>query len=114
MVIRNPIVVGSGGNTENVPVTFNYGPAIIYCYYSTIENGSIIEKHLDVSGQTISAAKGSIIIAFTDPTYDALLNASGVRTIATFYNVPGEDMDISEFPVVSARTVTVRVYEATG
>lgn len=25
-----------------------------------------------------------------------------------------EDMDISEFPVVSAQTVTVRVYEATG
>ena len=113
-MIQNPSVAGSGGNTENVPVTFDYGPAYVYCYYSTIENGSVIEKHLDVSGQTISAAKGSIIIAFTDPTYNVLLNASGVRTIATFYNVPGEDMDISEFPVVSAQTVTVRVYEATG
>lgn len=113
-MIQNPSVAGSGGNTENVPVTFNYGPAHVYCYYSTIENGSIVEKHLDVSGQTISAAKGSIIIAFTDPSYNVLLNASGVRTIATFYNVPGEDMDISEFPVVSAQTVTVRVYEATG
>lgn len=114
MVIRNPIVVGSGGNTENVPVTFNYGPASVYCYYSTIENGSIIEKHLDVSGQTISAAKGSIIVAFTTTSYEVLLNASGARTIATFYNVPGEDMDIGEFTVVSTQTFTVRVYEATG
>lgn len=113
-MIQNPSVAGSEGNAENVSVAFKYGPAVVYCYYSTIENGSIIEKHLDVSGQTISAAKGSIIIAFTDPTYNVLLNASGVRTIATFYNVPGEDMDISEFPVVSAQTVTVRVYEATG
>lgn len=113
-MIQNPSVAGSGGNAENVPVTFNYGPAYVYCYYSTIENGSIIEKHLDVSGQTISAAKGSIIIAFTDSAYDVLLNASGVRTIATFYNVPGEDMDIGEFTVVSTQTFTVRVYEATG
>lgn len=113
-MIQNPSVAGSGGNVENVSVAFSYGPAAVYCYYSTIENGSIIEKHLNVSGQTISAAKGSIIIAFTDPAYNVLLNASGVRTIATFYNVPGEDMDISEFPVVSAQTVTVRVYEATG
>lgn len=114
MVIRNPIVVGSGGNTENVPVTFNGVPAPVYCYYSTIENGSIIEKHLNVSGQTISAAKGSIIIAFTYRTYMVSLNASGVRTIATFDNVPGEDMDIGEFTVVSTQTFTVRVYEATG
>lgn len=113
-MIVNPSVAGSGGNAENVPVTFNYGPEAVYCYYSTIENGSIIEKHLGVSGQTISAAKGSIIVAFTTTPYDVLLNASGVRTIATFYNVPGEDMDISEFPVVSAQTVTVRVYEETG
>lgn len=113
-MIQNPSVAGSGGNAENVLVTFKYGRAAVYCYYSTIENGSIVEKHLDVSGQTISAAKGSIIIAFTDHAFDFSLNASGVRTIATFYNVPGEDMDISEFPVVSAQTVTVRVYEATG
>ena len=117
-MIQNPSVAGSGGNAENVSVAFNYlyryRPEA-YCYYSTIiENGSVVEKRLDVSGQTISAAKGSTIIAFTDPTYNVLLNASGVRTIATFYNVPGEDMDISEFPVVSAQTVTVRVYEATG
>lgn len=113
-MIQNPSVAGSGGNAENVSVAFSYGPAAVYCYYSTIENGSIVEKHLDVSGQTVSAAKGSIIVALTTTTYDALLNASGVRTIATFHNVPGEDMDISEFPVVSAQTFTVRVYEATG
>lgn len=113
-MIQNPSVAGNRGNVENVSVTFNYGPASVFCYYSTIENGSIVEKNSNVSGQTISAAKGSIIIAFTIPTYDVLLNASGVRTIATFYNVPGEDMDISGFPVVSVQTVTVRVYEATG
>lgn len=113
-MIQNPSVAGSGGNTENVLVTFKYAPVPVYCYYSTIENGSIIEKHLDVSGQTISAAKGSIIIAFTPTAYDVLLNARGVRTIATFYNVPGEDMDIGEFTVVSRQTFTVRVYEATG
>lgn len=113
-MIQNPSVAGNRGNVENVSVAFKNGPTAVYCYYSTIENGSIIEKHLYVAGKTISAAKGSIIIAFTDPTYNVLLNASGVRTIATFYNVPGEDIDISEFPVVSAQTVTVRVYEATG
>ena len=113
-MIQNPSVAGSGGNAENVSVAFNYGPAAVYCYYSTIENGSIVEKHLNVSGQTVSAAKGSIIVAFTTTTYDVLLNVRGARTIATFYNVPGEDMDISEFPVVSAQAVTVRVYEATG
>lgn len=113
-MIQNPSVAGSGGNAENVSVTFSYGPAAVYCYYSTIENGSIVEKRLDVSGQTVSAAKGSIIVAFTTTTYDVLLNASGVRTIATFYNVPGEDMDISEFTIVSTQTFTVRVYEATG
>ena len=113
-MIQNPSVAGSGGNAENVSVAFNYGPAVVYCYYSTIENGSIVEKHLNVSGQTISAAKGSIIVAFTTTAFDVLLNASGVRTIATFYNVPGEDMDIGEFTVVSTQTFTVRVYEATG
>ena len=113
-MIQNPNVAGSGGNVENVSVAFNYGPAAVYCYYSTIENGSIIEKHLDVSGQTISAAKGSIIVAFTTTSYDVLLNVSGARTIATFYNVPGEDMDIGEFTVASTQTFTVRVYEATG
>ncbi len=113
-MIQNPSVAGSGGNAENVSVVFNYRPAAVYCYYSTIENGSVVEKHSNVSGQTISAAKGSIIIAFTPTAYDVLLNASGVRTIATFYNVPGEDMDISEFTIVSTQTFTVRVYEATG
>ena len=113
-MIQNPSVAGSGGNAENVPVTFNYGPEAVYCYYSTIENGSIIEKHLDVSGQTISAAKGSIIIAFTDSTYNVLLNASGARTIATFYNVRGEDIVTGEFMIVPTQTFTVRVYEATG
>lgn len=113
-MIQNPSVAGSGGNTENVSVTFDDGPAHVYCCYSTIENGSIIEKHLDASGQTISAAKGSIIVAFTDSTYKVLLNASGVRTIATFDNVPGKDMDINEFPVASRPKFTVRVYEATG
>lgn len=114
-MIQNPSVAGSGGNVENVSVDFKYGRASVYCYYSTIENGSIVEKHLDVSGQTISAAKGSIIVAFTTTPYEDVLNVrTGARTIATFYNVPGEDMDISEFPVVSRQTFTVRVYEATG
>lgn len=113
-MIQNPSVAGSGGNAENVSVAFKYGPAAVYCYYSTIENGSIIEKHLNVSGQTISAAKGRIIIAFTTTPYNVLLDASGVRTIATFYNVPGEDMDIGGFTVAPRQTFTVRVYEATG
>lgn len=113
-MIQNPSVAGSGGNAENVPVVFKYGPAVVYCYYSTIENGSVVEKHSNVSGQTISAAKGSIIIAFTSTYYDVSLNARGARTIATFYNVRGEDMDISEFTIVSTQTYTVRVYEATG
>lgn len=113
-MIQNPSVAGSGGNAENVSVAFNYGPASVYCYYSTIENGSIIEKHLDVSGQTISAAKGSIIVAFTTNTYDVLLNVSGARTIATFYNVRGEDIVAYEFMIEPTQTFTVRVYEATG
>ena len=113
-MIQNPSVAGSGGNAENVSVAFYYGPAAVYCYYSTIENGSIVEKHLYVSGQTIAAAKGSIIVAFTTTPYGVLLDASGARTIATFYNVPGEDMDIGEFTVVSTQTFIVRVYEATG
>lgn len=113
-MIQNPSVAGSGGNVENVPVTFNYGPTIVYCYYSTIENGSIVERYLDASGQTISAAKGSFIVAFTDTTYDILLNASGVRTITIFYNVPGTDMEIGDFTVDSTKIYTVRIYEVTG
>lgn len=114
MVIRNPIVVGNGGNLETVSVAFNYGPARVYCYYSTVENGSIVEKHVDVSGMTIQAVKGSIIVAFTYTTYRVLLNASGARTIGTFNNVPGEDMDLNEFTIVSTQKFIVRVYEATG
>ena len=113
-MIRNPIVVGSGGNVETVSVAFNYGPTAVYCYYSTIENGSIVEKHDNVSGTTIQAVKGSIIVAFVYTSYSVLLNASGARTIGTFNNVPGEDMDLNEFTIVSTQKFVVRVYEATG
>lgn len=108
MVIRNPIVVGSGGNTENVPVVFSTSgiSAPVQIIYTTVENGGVVFKNETKKGGvgTIYALKGSVLYCTADSVYRIVLNVSSGGVLVssgTYQSIYSQDYDF-------------RVYQVTG